>query len=138
MNRVIMMHFNAKSKELLSASGDKKLEIETDILKGIEKEMEADNGVETVQNTKKRESANVSNYSTFEGYVKPVEVYVLKSDNPSPLQELADDVAKIDKKKDEDYLHKMKLVISKMNKIASSYADRPYLSRSIDREASFF
>lgn len=101
--------------------------------------MEADDGVETVQNTKKRESANVSNYSTFEGYDKPVEFYVLKSDNPSPLAQLADDADSVDKKKDpENYLQKMKDVISGFVNVASSDADRQYLMRSVNREASFF
>ena len=66
MHASISKRFDEKSKELLDASGDKKLEIETDILKDVEKDMESDNGVETVQNTKKRESASVSNYQTFE------------------------------------------------------------------------
>ena len=101
--------------------------------------MEADNGVETVQNTKKRESANVSNYSTFEGYDEPVEFYVLKSDSPSPLARLASDADGVDKKKDpEGYLGKMRDVILGFSNVSSADSNRAYLKRSLDREASFF
>lgn len=65
-------------------------------------------------------------------------MYILESDSPTALSEIAKDAGNIKKDKDPEYLEKMKSVIFRTNEIARSDTKRKYVSRSIDREASFF
>jgi hypothetical protein len=47
-------------------------------------EKELDTKILDTQAIRKRESANMSNYSTFEGYKEPVKTYILKAVNEAP------------------------------------------------------